>query len=285
MKAVILLLLATINCGFVGRHYEWAKEHAPFKVYSPEENPHRDWTEEQLRAYFNVHLKYPAGLEKKAYTPNDIELDWRTQVPECKDTVRDQAQCGSCWAFALVEVAGWRWCLNHGNQYVKLAPQDPVSCDYMDLACDGGYPEYSWQYMVNTGVVTEDCFPYSSQYGTVEDCITECKDGSAWTKYQAQDYSAYSGVDEVKQALQDGPVEAAFSVYEDFMDYMGGIYEYTYGDFLGGHAVMIVGYGNEDGKDYWIVQNSWTEDWGEQGYFRIKFGECGFEDQCYAGTM
>jgi len=67
------------------------------------------------------------------------------------------------------------------------------------------------------------------------------------------------------------------SVYTDFLDYSGGIYEYTSGTHEGEHAIVIVGYGNEDNIDYWICKNSWGENWGENGYFRIKFGECGID--------
>jgi len=74
---------------------------------------------------------------------------------------------------------------------------------------------------------------------------------------------------------------AAFDVYEDFYKYKSGIYEYTAGDLVGGHAVRIVGYGTENGVDYWKVANSWDWYWGEAGYFRIRRGtnECGFESE------
>jgi len=80
--------------------------------------------------------------------------------------------------------------------------------------------------------------------------------------------------------MQDGPMEVAFSVYSDFENYVSGIYHHVTGDMLGGHAVKLVGWGTENGVDYWRIQNSWNPFWGENGYFRIVRGtdECGIED-------
>jgi len=85
--------------------------------------------------------------------------------------------------------------------------------------------------------------------------------------------------------MTNGPVEAAFDVYEDFLTYKKGVYQYTTGDYLGGHAVKILGWGVEDSTPYWLVANSWNEGWGDQGFFKILRGsnECGIEGGCVAG--
>lgn len=81
-------------------------------------------------------------------------------------------------------------------------------------------------------------------------------------------------VDAIKKDLiENGPVTAAFTVYEDFVNYKSGVYRHTTGSALGGHAVKIIGYG----EDYWIVNNSWNETWGDNGTFKIAFGECGID--------
>lgn len=82
-----------------------------------------------------------------------------------------------------------------------------------------------------------------------------------------------------------GPVEAAFTVYGDFPNYKSGVYHHVSGDALGGHAIKIIGWGVENGTPYWTVVNSWNEDWGNDGTFRIKRGtnECGIEDGVVAG--
>ena len=83
--------------------------------------------------------------------------------------------------------------------------------------------------------------------------------------------------------MANGPVQGGFTVYEDFMHYSGGVYKHTTGSMLGGHAIKIIGWGNEDGQDYWLVANSWNTTWGIKGFFKIAFGECGIEGQVYAG--
>lgn len=90
----------------------------------------------------------------------------------------------------------------------------------------------------------------------------------------------------VAEISTNGPIEAAFTVYEDFITYKTGVYQHKHGRALGGHAIKILGYGNEDGTDYWLVANSWNETWGDNGYFKILRGhnECGIEGGASAGT-
>ena len=84
-----------------------------------------------------------------------------------------------------------------------------------------------------------------------------------------------------------GSVEAAFTVYEDFLTYKSGVYTHKTGRALGGHAVKILGWGVESGVDYWLVANSWNEDWGDKGFFKILKGqnECGIESGIVAGEV
>ena len=75
----------------------------------------------------------------------------------------------------------------------------------------------------------------------------------------------------------NGPMETGFDVYNDFFSYSSGIYQHVSGLYAGGHAVKIIGWGNEAGVDYWICANSWGTGWGEQGFFRIRMGECNID--------
>mmetsp|Transcript_30518 Transcript_30518/g.81405 ORF Transcript_30518/g.81405 Transcript_30518/m.81405 type:complete len:96 (-) Transcript_30518:311-598(-) len=87
--------------------------------------------------------------------------------------------------------------------------------------------------------------------------------------------------------MTNGPVEAAFTVYADFLTYKSGVYQHVTGAELGGHAIKIFGWGTEDGNDYWLVANSWNEDWGDKGTFKILRGsdECGIESDVVAGLV
>jgi cathepsin B len=88
------------------------------------------------------------------------------------------------------------------------------------------------------------------------------------------------------EIFQNGPIESAFDVYEDFLTYKSGVYQYTTGSYLGGHAIKILGWGVESGTPYWLVANSWNPNWGDNGYFKILRGqdECGIEDEADAGV-
>ena len=84
--------------------------------------------------------------------------------------------------------------------------------------------------------------------------------------------------------MTNGPIEVAFTVYEDFINYKSGVYQYHTGRALGGHAVKMVGWGVEGGVPYWILVNSWNQYWGDKGTFKIKRGtnECGIESYAVA---
>jgi len=133
----------------------------------------------------------------------------------------------------------------------------------------------------------------STEYQTPA-CVSTCDSKSNYTvpfkadKHKfATSYSISSTVTDIMTEIYTrGPVEAAFTVYNDFLTYKSGVYTHQTGGVDGGHAVKILGWGNENGTDYWLVANSWNPDWGMNGFFKIKKGtdECGIEDGIVAGT-
>jgi len=145
----------------------------------------------------------------------------------------------------------------------------------------------SWLYLRLRGIVTEQCVSYKSGKGSVPSCpwfTSQCEDGSVYKKYKASTFYWFWSINSIKENIfTKGPVETGFSVYEDFMNYQGGIYRRESSTVLGGHAVKVVGWGKEGDTEYWIVANSWGPKWGENGYFRIAFGECKFENGMIAG--
>jgi hypothetical protein len=117
-------------------------------------------------------------------------------------------------------------------------------------------------------VPDEACFPYASgRLGEDQSSSQACKDRAG--RVLKITGSSSVSASEAKKALQNGPLMTTMTVYEDFMLYTGGVYQYVTGKALGGHAVTIVGY--DDAAQAWIVRNSWGESWGEGGYFRIKY--------------
>jgi cathepsin B len=218
----------------------------------------------------------------------DLPEDWDTftQWPQCKHEIRDQGHCGSCWAFAGAEAMSDRFCIAGEN--VILSPQDFVSCESDEYACQGGYLSRMWAYMEKTGIVSDACFPYVSGSGYVPKCPKECPGTGKWIKYKAKAGSTIL-FDDVESAMKDmsehGSIQAGFTVYQDFFSYKSGVYHHVSGGVAGGHAVKVQGWGVEKktGTKYWNVANSWGTSWGMQGYFWIKRGndECSFEDQMY----
>ena len=123
MKSVIILSLISISfCGFITQEeVDELRSFAPFEVYDADENPFKDYTEEQIE-------------EEPIEAPESY--DFRTKYPKCKGAVRNQASCGSCWAFSGAVAFQQRICIKKGDAIV-LSPQDSVSCDKDDLGCDG----------------------------------------------------------------------------------------------------------------------------------------------------
>jgi len=122
-------------------------------------------------------------LEATVSVPSSF--DARTQWSSCIHPIRDQGQCGSCWAFGSTEAFSDRFCIaSSGKINVVLSPEDLVSCDTTDYGCSGGYLNMAWNYLQNTGAVLDSCFPYGATSGTAPSCQAKCSDGSAWKKYK-----------------------------------------------------------------------------------------------------
>jgi cathepsin B len=260
------------------------------------ENKYSSWTHEQLKCLMGADLTGRGGVVPPSSShmvesaQNDLpaSFDARQKWGSCIHPIRNQEQCGSCWAFSATEVLSDRFCLQSSSKEdVILSPQDLVSCDSSDMGCNGGQLDTAWTFMENNGVHTDSCIPYVSGNGTTTACPASCQDGSSFsTKYHAASYQQVSSVNSIMQEIYtNGPVQAAFMVYQDFMSYTSGVYKHTTGSYLGGHAIKVIGWGNENGEDYWLVANSWGTDWGLSGLFKILKGtdECSIEDYVYAG--
>lgn len=240
-----------------------------------------------LGAHVNAEATMPELVYRAANLPESF--DARTQWPNCPHAIRDQGHCGSCWAFAISEAMSERLCVAK-KESVVLSPQYFVSCDKQDLACQGGYLDRSWNFAHSEGTVTETCFPYKSGSGSVPACITECEDKKKMDKYKTKGQAENpQSLDTVMTALMtDGPIEAAFIVYQDFMNYKSGVYEHKTGGQVGGHAVKCMGWGVENGVKYWLLANSWGTSWATYGgYFKFIRGtnNCQIESNLWFAKM
>jgi cathepsin B len=260
------------------------------------ENKFSRWTLLEAQRLMGVRSMVPSGatpVKTHNVKAGDIpeSFDARTQWPSYLHPIRDQEQCGSCWAFSGAEVLSDRFTIaTNGKTNVVLSPEDMVSCDTGDMGCGGGMLDTEWTYLVNTGIVSDSCFPYTAGTGVAAACQTKCSDSESFTKYKAADSFHLTTVEDIqKELMTNGPLQAAFIVYKSFMSYKSGVYQRHWWEFwdqeLGGHAVKLVGWGVENNTPYWIVANSWGTSWGEEGYFRIKRGDntCQFESMIYGG--
>ena len=190
--------------------------------------------------------------------------------------VKNQAACGSCVAFgACACVEGTlRVQENNPDLDVDLSEAQLFYCAAAETGstcADGWYPKVALSVFKRDGVPDEAAFPY-----TAGDQACAVRDGWEAGATRITDWRRLDTPAECKAWIaQHGPTVASMSVYEDFQLYAGGIYRQVTGDKLGGHCICAVGY--DDAKGYWIIKNSWSTGWGEDGFARIGYGEVGLD--------
>lgn len=198
-------------------------------------------------------------------------LDWRNfNGYNYVTPIRDQGNCGSCWAFSTTAALESNVMITKGAS-LNLSEQVLVSCSGAG-SCGGGYIDQASNFFTNTGLPTESYYPYTATNGSCANAV------AGWQNYTNQISNWYwvsissPTVDTLKTWLNTyGPLVTTLNVYTDFYYYSGGIYSYTSGSYVGGHGVLLVGY--DDTNQYFIVKNSWGTGWGESGYFRIAYSE------------
>ena len=186
--------------------------------------------------------------------------------------------CGSCWAQGSTAALSDRINIMRKGAWpaVNLAVQVVLNCGNAG-SCWGGFDDGVYAFAHETGIPDQTCQPYEavdhecSPENTCRDCDREkCWAVEDYKVYKVSEYGRVGGINEVKaEIFARGPVSCTMTVRQSFVDYTGGIYEEDDSQVLAGHIVEIVGWGEENGKGYWIGRNSWGEYWGEYGWFRI----------------
>ena len=193
--------------------------------------------------------------------------------------VKNQEQCGSCWAFSATETIESAWAMA-GNSIQVLAPQQIVDCDSEMDGCNGGWPINAVQYVVKAGgMEPESDYPYTAQNGPCtfsSSKVVAKATGWQWATKKANETMLAASL------VQNGPVSIAVDA-EPWMDYTSGIFKASQCGHQIDHGVQIVGFGaiNQGSNGgYWTVRNSWGADWGESGYIQLQYGM----DTCSVAT-
>ncbi|KAJ9677959.1 hypothetical protein PVL29_022751 [Vitis rotundifolia] len=269
------------NVNFV---HEFNKKDEPYKLKL---NKFADMTNHEFRSTYagskvNHHRmfrgsQHAAGsfmYEKVKSVPPSV--DWRKKG--AVTPIKDQGQCGSCWAFStVVAVEG----INHikTNKLVSLSEQELVDCDTSEnQGCNGGLMEYAFEFIKEKGgITTEQSYPYTAEDGTCD----VSKVNSPVVSIDGHETVPPNNEDALLKAAANQPISVAIDAGGSaFQFYSEGVFAGRCGTSLD-HGVAIVGYGTTlDGTKYWIVKNSWGTDWGENGYIRMKRGISAKEGLC-----
>ena len=235
-----------------------------------------DWTSHEFKRLLGFR-----GKAEKEYEPVDIDVsalpdsvDWRSKG--AVTPVKNQGQCGSCWAFSTTGAMEGRYQIKTGD-LESFSEQQFVDCSKPEgnMGCQGGLMDMAFTYAEKNMIETESQYPYTGRNGQChsEGGLTEV---TGFTDVPVKSPSA------LMAAVAEGPVSVAIAAGR-LQFYMGGIVKHLCGTRLD-HGVLLVGYGTEKGTDYWLVKNSWGPMWGEKGYFKLlrddkegKPGMCGIQ--------
>jgi len=276
----------------------------PDKTWYATVNEYTDWSFETFKSKRAAGTNrarpaapYDAKEEArfKAILAMDIpaELDWRNKTGVVTKP-KNQESCGSCWAFSTVETMESAFALATNQPAPILSPQQVVSCAPNPQqcggtgGCNGATQELGFNYTMTAGLTTDGAYRYTSGGGDSGTCdqskIKPVAQNSGWKMLPENDYNAL-----MSAVANVGPIAISVAAGSyGWQLYGGGVFSEKCG-WEQDHAVQLVGYGTDSGKDYWLVRNSWGADWGEKGYIRIqRFGNgkepCGMDKKPLDGS-
>lgn len=220
-------------------------------------------------------------------TPLCLSIDWAQSGKV--SAVKDQLTCGSCWAHtvtAAVEVAdAIKHRLMSSDDVKSLSEQQLLDCNLIpNVGCLGGKAQYAYRYVKENGLALSSAYPYKNK-------LRACEFTPEMKAVGMKDFKMFEQVrnDDLKKLTCQGAISTYFYINDCIKNYSGGIItdfeeECDCSGKGANHAVTIVGFG-QDGlnmhcKKYWLVKNSWGQDWGENGYMRV----CRDDDQIHNGT-
>lgn len=208
--------------------------------------------------------KNSCKIMEKATGTYPLSIDWR--IKNAVTPVKDQGQCGSCWSFSTTGAVEGIYAINHGT-ILSFSEQQLVDCSYSygNHGCNGGLMDNAMTYIIDNGITTESAYTY-----TATSTKNSCKKFTPETFLSAC-YDVIPNELQLTYAVAGQPVSIAIEAdSRSFQLYKSGVYnDPSCGTNLD-HGVLVVGYGtSKEGGDYWIVKNSWSNSWGDNGYILI----------------
>jgi len=249
-------------------------------------NQFADLSPEEFAAQYLHEIPHnfprPEFLPPTTKTLNDYPKEKNWVTDGAVTPVKNQGSCGSCWSFSVTGNMEGVYKVAHGELPV-LSEQQLVDCDHdcmeykgqksCDQGCDGGLMPNGMTYGIREGMTTEEKYPYTGKNG-------KCTYESSQALYHFSDWRAVNGTDvDMIAALNDiGPLSVGVDATL-WQFYFGGIFSVICGKTLN-HGVLLVGYGVEGSKEFWIIKNSWGASWGEKGYLRLirEKDKCGVDN-------
>jgi C1A family cysteine protease len=227
-----------------------------------------DMTKDEFKAqYLTLKMDKSNGWcdsvkVQKSFKATPAEKDWRTEGKV--SPIKDQGQCGSCWAFSTIAFLESQNLIN-GAKVATFSEQQLVDCDTASTnqGCNGGLMHTALAYIQANGIEDDGHYKYTAS----DDTCAYNKKFVIKNKVSAVQCMEAVDDDTIKQHLNEvGPLSIAVAA-DDFQSYDSGVLDCNYTQL--DHGVLLVGYGTEDGKDYWIIKNSWGANWGEKGFVRV----------------
>jgi len=193
-------------------------------------------------------------------------VDWEQQGSVT--AVKDQGQCGSCWSFSTTGGLEGAW-KNAAGSLTSMSEQQFMDCSTQNMGCNGGNVGLALTYAEGASVATDASYSYSAVQGSCKSSYSAAIPNGGVTGYSRVGGFFSTSVNDMKSALAKGPVSVAIQADQrSFQMYSSGILSADCGSQLD-HAVLVVGYGTEDGQEYWRIKNSWASSWGDHGYIRM----------------
>ncbi|KMZ73362.1 Cysteine proteinases superfamily protein [Zostera marina] len=246
------------------------------------DNQFADMTNKEFKATYLNHeiaekpIKYceVVSVNISQVKPPPASLDWRKKG--AVTSVKDQKYCGSCWAFSTVATVESLTFLKT-KQLLNLSEQQLVDCDDGSYGCYGGYKQKAFEYIDKFGLATSDDYPYTAKNGTCKSNfqIAANIDGCKSVEPRSEEQLLY--------AVAKGPVSVSINVdlIKQYRFYHGGMYSCSKCEVhKTNHAVVVVGYGHDGSSEYWIIKNSWGENWGDDGYMMMPRNVCDGQGTC-----